>query len=210
MSHKTPNPTSRASRCRGAVGVELLAGLVAALICGALWVVVAHYSGQELIYLTLAIGVVVGVTISATAKVRSLDTGISAAGLTAIVVLLGKLLILQWSINAAPSTAAPQPVATSAPSHQTESATTTEQAATTEAATEAPSAPGSTIKTDISEAPRSYWIKTALSNTDLLWVVLAMALAFIIGKGMTAKSPPSNDNDATTSSSEQETTPAEN
>lgn len=201
MRYTITNQHRSRSRCGGAVGVELLAGLVVALACGALWVFVAHKSGQELIYTTLAIGVVIGVTVSSTAKMRSTDTGITAAGLTAITVLLAKLCIIQLSINATLNNPVPPPTRTTTSSQQVESgenSSATQAPVETDAVTPDPNQPLDTnITTDLSAAPRSFWIKTALSNTDLLWIALAMALAFVIGKGYTAKTAtaPGDDTD---------------
>ncbi len=85
----------------GVAGLELLAGLGAAVACGVLWAVVAYYLEREFVYAALGVGAAVGFAVAATVKEPNAGHGISAAGLSAIGLLLGKFLIIQWSITGA-------------------------------------------------------------------------------------------------------------
>jgi len=211
MSHPTPNLPCPSPRCRGIIGRELLAGLVVALICGGLWVVVAHYAKQEMVYLTLAIGVVVGITVSAVAKKRSADAGISAATLTLIVTLLGKLLIIQWSITSGAGAFGPPQAVTDARTHQADPADTDTQAETQ--IVEEPELTAddqrALMDADTDAVPRSFWIKTALSNKDLLWIVGAIALAFITGCGLTSSKAPVKEEEASSEAADATAPPAD-
>lgn len=83
----------------GVAGIELVAGLGAAVACGVLWAVVAYYLEREFVYAALGVGAAVGFAVAATVKQPNVGNGISAAGLSAIGLLLGKFLIIQWSIS---------------------------------------------------------------------------------------------------------------
>ena len=188
---------------RGAIGRELLFGLVAALACCFLWAIITHYSGRDLIVGTIGIGILVGIAVALSAKARSIDNGISAAGLTAIAVLLGKLIIVQWGLTAGladPAINIQQPAGVVDTSQGEEVTDATDQHATATA-------------TDSSSVPRIHAsqmqdisrIKSALTMNDLLWLAGAVVVAFIVG---IAASKPRQKTPATSAQNQAEEKPA--
>ncbi len=165
---------------RGAIGRELLFGLVAALACSLLWAIITHYSGRDLVVGTIVIGILVGVAVALSAKARSIDNGISAAGLTAIAVLLGKLIIVQWGLtagladNPAINIQQPASVVDTSQGEAVADATDQHDATTATANSSVPRIHASQMQ-DISK------IKSALTMNDLLWLAGAVVVAFILG-----------------------------
>lgn len=88
-------------RDSGVAGIELLAGLAAAVVGGLVWALVVYYTEREFLYLVIGIGAGVGAAVAAVVKQPNAGHGVSAAGFAVIGLLLGKLLIVQWSLGTA-------------------------------------------------------------------------------------------------------------
>ena len=186
--------SNRSRRIRGAIGRELLVGLVTALLCAVLWAVLTHYMGKDLAYGALGMGIVIGLAITLATKVRSIDNGITAAGFTAIAVLLGKLIIVQWGLNTGLSTANLAPVNSSTTIQQTDGWSPTELQPIN-ASTQPIDAERQSHQPGVVQYSR---IKNALTVADLLWLGLSTVTAFLIGMNVrfgkpTSAAPPPSD-----------------
>lgn len=98
MTGMTQRSTRGYRRDRGVAGMELLAGLAAAVAGGIVWALVVYYTEREFLYLVIGIGAGVGAAVAATVKQPNAGHGVSAAGFSVIGLMLGKLLIVQWSL----------------------------------------------------------------------------------------------------------------
>jgi hypothetical protein len=99
MSDVHRSPVTDRHREAGIAGLELVAGLGTAAACGLLWALVAYYTEREFVYAALGVGLAVGFVVAATVKEPNVGHGVSAAGMSAIGLLLGKFLIVQWSLS---------------------------------------------------------------------------------------------------------------
>lgn len=90
----------RFRRSRGVIGPELLFGGATAMVCGAVWAIIAIWANAEIGWVAWGVGGVVGLVVVSTAKKASAANGVSAAGLAAVGLLLGKFLIVQWGAPA--------------------------------------------------------------------------------------------------------------
>ncbi len=96
MRNELSGTVIRHPRHAGMAGLELIAGLAAAVVGGVIWAAIVFYTGYEVGYVAIGVGLLVGGAVAAVVKNPNVGHGVSAAGLVVIGLLLGKFLIVQW------------------------------------------------------------------------------------------------------------------
>ena len=81
--------------------LAMAAGGVVAVGCGALWALVVVYTGFEVGWLAWGLGFLVGLAMIAVGRQKSATLGAAAVTMALVGLLVGKLLILPWSVPAA-------------------------------------------------------------------------------------------------------------
>lgn len=94
------HPDEEASRPGlGRLPLAMAAGGVVAVGCGAVWALIAVYTGYEVGWLAWGLGGLVGLAMIAVGREKSASLGTAAVTMALIGLLVGKLLILPWSVS---------------------------------------------------------------------------------------------------------------
>lgn len=76
--------------------VAIVAGTIAAVVCGVAWAAVTFYSGYELGLVAWLIGAVIGGVMVGAAQQQSIQLAVAAAAIILLGLLVGKMLTVQW------------------------------------------------------------------------------------------------------------------
>jgi hypothetical protein len=80
-------------------GRTVVAGLVAAVVGGAVWALIVLVTGYEVGYVAWGVGLLVGFAMARATGMRSKGLAMTAAGLAVVGLLVGKYLILEVSLG---------------------------------------------------------------------------------------------------------------
>ncbi|QQE12373.1 zinc ribbon domain-containing protein [Planctomycetota bacterium] len=93
---KKDGAKEQAARAAGSLAIALVVGGIIAVIGGSIWAGITIVTNYEIGYVAWGIGLLVGLAVATAAGTQSFAVGTYAAGLAALGLLIGKLMIFQW------------------------------------------------------------------------------------------------------------------
>jgi len=91
----SPRVQARPGPGEGYIGA-IIAGAIAAIVAGVIWGAIAAFTGREVGYVALGVGILVGFAVIKMTPERSAKVGLIAAVLALLGLFVGKMLAVEW------------------------------------------------------------------------------------------------------------------